>query len=154
MNGGEDHPVGASKASPQHGHHYSSEGKHCFQLSGHLRLTLPRRKWQTSLKSALAQRLSSEPKDKAIKTRLASSSGLSLTLRGKLREHLQQSDGKRDWIFPEAWGFSGHGLTLSWKASSLYLGVTLVVLWATLGYSSLLFWATWRSRIWFHCSER
>ena len=34
----------------------------------------------------------------------------------------------------------------TWKASSLQLWATLDILWATLGYSGLLFWATWRSR--------
>ena len=34
----------------------------------------------------------------------------------------------------------------TWKASSLYLGATFSQLWATLGYSGLFFWATWRSR--------
>ena len=34
----------------------------------------------------------------------------------------------------------------TWKASSLYLGATLSQLWATVGYGSLLFWATWLFR--------
>ena len=42
-------------------------------------------------------------------------------------------------------------LESTWKASSLYSGATLSHLWATLGYSSLLFWATGRS--WFRVVE-
>ena len=35
---------------------------------------------------------------------------------------------------------------ITWKASSLDLGATLSQLWATLGYGSLSFWATWLFR--------
>ena len=34
----------------------------------------------------------------------------------------------------------------TWKASSLYFVATLSQLWATVGYGSLLFWATWLFR--------